>query len=53
MIRCQNCGEKISNNSVFCANCGVKILHVDESDEDEFLEDFLIIELTEDFEEDE
>ena len=54
MIKCQNCGEKIVNNSVFCTNCGVKILQINEDDEDdELYEDLAIIELTEDFEDEE
>ena len=54
MIKCQNCGEELLNNSVFCTNCGIKISQINEDGEDDELHEALvIIELTEDFEDEE
>ena len=45
--RCPNCGAIIDNNELFCKHCGAELDSPENDEDDELIEEFLILELTE------
>ena len=45
--RCPHCGAIIDNDERFCKHCGAELDSPENDEDDELIEEFLILELTE------
>ena len=50
-MRCPNCHRILENNVSYCKYCGAKLEVLENDEDDELIEDFLILELTDEDEE--
>ena len=44
--RCPNCNRVFTDNAHFCKHCGAELDFIENDEDDELIEDFLILELT-------